>query len=244
MMNSPQRFLDRFDSLRDEYIASRKTKSGKIVRILQRELRNPMGAVVADIGCSEGHITESLSKEFAFVVGLDIDYPSAWTGKFPFIQADGSLLPLASDKFDGVVINHILEHAASPPRLLDEVWRVLKPGGICYLGVPNRYWPMEPHYRLLLLSWLPRFLASRYVRLAGKGTSYPEQLPSYRSIRRLSRRFAIKDLTAELLKTPELFFPDDPALLVQARRLKWLPKWLLKILIPAAPSWVLILRKG
>jgi ubiquinone/menaquinone biosynthesis C-methylase UbiE len=244
MMNSPQRFLDRFDSLRDEYIASRKTKSGKIVRILQRELRNPMGAVVADIGCSEGHITESLSKEFAFVVGLDIDYPSAWTGKFPFIQADGSLLPLASDKFDGVVINHILEHAASPPRLLDEVWRVLKPGGICYLGVPNRYWPMEPHYRLLLLSWLPRSLASRYVRLAGKGTSYPEQLPSYWSIRRLSRRFAIKDLTAELLKTPELFFPDDPALLGQARKVKWLPKWLLKILIPAAPSWVLILRKG
>ena len=93
MMNSRQRFLDRFDSLRDEYIASRKTKSGKIVRILQRELRNPMGSVVADIGCSEGHITESLSKEFAFVVGLDIDYPSAWAGQFPFIQADGSLLP-------------------------------------------------------------------------------------------------------------------------------------------------------
>jgi SAM-dependent methyltransferase len=242
-MTSPQRFLDRFDSLRDEYIASRKTKSGKIVRILQRELRNPVRAVIADIGCSEGHITESLAKEFALVVGLDIDYPSAWTGKFPFIQADGSLLPLASDTFDGVVINHILEHAASPPRLLDEVWRVLKPGGICYLGVPNRYWPMEPHYRLLLLSWLPRSWADRYVRLTGKGTSYPEQLPSYWSIRRLSRRFAIKDLTVELLKAPELFFPDDPALLGQARKMKWLPKWLLKILIPAAPSWVLILRK-
>jgi hypothetical protein len=103
---------------------------------------------------------------------------------------------------------------------------------------------MEPHYRLLLLSWLPRSLANWYVRLAGRGTSYPEQLPSYWSIRRLSRRFAIKDLTAELLKTPELFFPDDPALLGQARKLKWLPKWLLKILIPAVPSWVLILRKG
>jgi SAM-dependent methyltransferase len=242
-MTSPQRFLDRFDSLRDEYIASRKTKSGKIVRILQRELRNPVRAVIADIGCSEGHITESLAKEFALVVGLDIDYPSAWTGKFPFIQADGSLLPLASDTFDGVVINHILEHAASPPRLLDEVWRVLKPGGICYLGVPNRYWPMEPHYRLLLLSWLPRSWADRYVRLTGKGTSYPEQLPSYWSIRRLSRRFAIKDLTVELLKAPELFFPDDPALLGQARKMKWLPNWLLTILIPAAPSWVLILRK-
>ena len=64
-MTPPQRFLDRFDYLRDEYAASRKAKSGKIVRILQRELRNPKGAVIADIGCSEGQITESLSKEFA-----------------------------------------------------------------------------------------------------------------------------------------------------------------------------------
>lgn len=242
-MNSPQRFLDRFDYLRDEYLASRKSKSGKIVRILRQELSNSADAVIADIGCSEGHITESLSKEFGLVVGLDIDYPSAWAGEFPFIQADGSLLPLASEKFDGVVINHILEHAASPSDLLNEVWRVLKPGGVCYLGVPNRYWPLEPHYRLLLLSWLPRSLGNWYVRLARKGTHYPEQLPSYWSIRRLSRRFALKDLTADLLKTPEQFFPDDAALLAQARKLKWLPGWLLKILIPAAPSWVLILRK-
>jgi 2-polyprenyl-3-methyl-5-hydroxy-6-metoxy-1,4-benzoquinol methylase len=85
-MTSSQRFLDRFDYLRDEYLASRKTKSGKILRILQREIQNPAGALIADIGCSEGHITESLSKQFALVVGLDIDYPSTWTGEFPFIQ--------------------------------------------------------------------------------------------------------------------------------------------------------------
>ena len=243
-MSSPQRFLDRFDHLRDVYLASRKAKSGKIVRILQREIQNPAVAVIADIGCSEGHITESLSKEFALVVGLDIDYPSTWTRAFPFIQADASSLPLASERFDGVVINHILEHTASPSGLLDEVWRVLKPGGICYLGVPNRYWPMEPHYRLLLLSWLPRFLADRYVRLAGRGTHYPEKLPSYWSIRRLSRRFSIEDLTPVLLKTPELFFPDDPVLLARSRKMSRLPKWLLKCLVPAAPSWVMILRKS
>lgn len=206
-MTPQQRFLDRFDYLRDEYLASRKAKSGKIVRILQREMQNPMGAVIADIGCSEGHITESLSKEFSLVVGLDIDFPSAWAGGCPFVQADGSILPLASERFDGVVINHILEHAASPPRLLDEVWRVLKRGGVCYLAVPNRYWPMEPHYRLPFLSWLPRFLANPYVRLAGRGSHYPEQLPSYWSIRRLSGRFSVRDLTPVLLKTPELFFP-------------------------------------
>ncbi|MCI0419253.1 MAG: methyltransferase domain-containing protein [Acidobacteria bacterium] len=242
-MNPSQRFLDRFDFLRDEYLASRRNKSGKILRILLREFQNPASAVIADIGCSEGHITESLSRCFSLVVGVDIDYPSSLQGKFPFIQGDGSYLPLASDRFDGVIINHILEHVASPQSLLDEVWRVLKRGGICYLAVPNRYWPIEPHYLLPLLSWLPRSLASIYVRLARRGTHYREQLPSYWSIRRLSRRFSIQDLTPALLKTPELFFPDDPALLAKASKMKWLPEWMLKILIPAVPSWVLILRK-
>jgi hypothetical protein len=60
----------------------------------------------------------------------------------------------------------------------------------------------------------------------------------------LSHRFSVKDLTPALLKTPELFFPDDPVLLAQTRKIKWLPEWLLSILVPAAPSWVLILRKG
>ena len=243
-MTPTQRFLDRFDYLRDEYLASRQTKSGKILRILQRKLPNPTTAVIADIGCSEGQITALLSKEFGLVVGLDIDFPNTWSRDFPFVQADGSFLPLASERFDGIVINHILEHAASPRCLLDEVWRVLKPGGICYLAVPNRYWPREPHYRLLFLSWLPRPLANYYVRLAGRGTHYPEQLPSFWSIRRLSYRFSIGDLTPRLLKAPESFFPDDPTLLAKARRLKWLPEWVLRFIVPVAPSWVLLLRKA
>lgn len=240
---TPQRFLDRFDYLRDEYLASRKARAGKIVRILQREIPNPAIALVADIGCSEGHITESLAEAFPRVVGLDIDYPSCWTRRFAFVQANACFLPLASERMDGIVVNHILEHAASPSGVLGEVWRVLKPGGVCYLAVPNRYWPLEPHYRLWFLSWLPRWLAHRYVRLAGRGNRYPEQLPTYWSIRHLTSRFSVEDLTPALLKAPERFFPDDPALVAQARRIQWLPLWLVKVLVPAAPSWVLVLRK-
>jgi len=243
-MTSPQRFLDRFAFRRAEYLASRKTKIGKILRILLKEIQDPAHAVVVDIGCGEGQITQSLAEHFALVVGLDIDRHPSSGGGFHFVQADGTCLPLASGSFDGVLVNHILEHVASPQSLLDEVWRVLKPTGICYLAVPNRYWPVEPHYLLPLLSWLPRSLANVYVRLSRRGTHYPEQLPSYWSIRRLGRRFSIEDLTPVLLKTPELYYPDDPNLLLKARKMKWVPKWLVKILVPAAPSWVLLLRKA
>ena len=242
-MNQAQPFLDRFAFRREEYRASRTIKVGKILRILLKEIKDPGRAIVADIGCSEGQITQSLVKHFPLVVGVDIDCHSPPDRAFHFVQADGSSLPLASASFDGVLVNHILEHVASQQDLLDEVWRILKPGGICYLAVPNRYWLIEPHYLLPLLSWLPRPLASFYVRLSRRGTHYPERLPSYCSIRRLSRRFSLEDLTPVLLKTPEVFYPDDPDLLAKARRMQWLPDWLLRALLPAMPSWVLVLRK-
>ena len=74
-MSSPQRFLDRFEYLRDEYIASRKAKSGKIVRILcarddrveahqgivvmeamkmQNEIRSPKAGRVVQLNVKEG----------------------------------------------------------------------------------------------------------------------------------------------------------------------------------------------
>lgn len=243
-MNQTQPFLDRFAFRRDEYLVSRRIKAGKILRILLKEIPDPRHAIVVDIGCSQGQITQSLAEHFALVVGLDIDrHPYPGGGAY-FVQADGVCLPLASTSFDGVLVNHILEHVASPQNLLDEVWRVLKPGGICYLAVPNRLWPVEPHYLLPLLSWLPRRLANAYVRLSRRGTHYPEQMPSYWSIRRLGRRFSIEDLTPVLLKTPELYYPDDPDLLAKGKKMKRLPKWLVKILVPAAPSWILLLRKA
>jgi SAM-dependent methyltransferase len=45
--------------------------------------------------------------------------------------------------------------SSSSEALLDEVWRVLKPGGLAYLACPNRYSLVEPHYRLPFLSWFP-----------------------------------------------------------------------------------------
>jgi 2-polyprenyl-3-methyl-5-hydroxy-6-metoxy-1,4-benzoquinol methylase len=242
-MSSGQPFLERFAFRRDGYRASRKAKVGKILRILASEISEPAKAALVDIGCSEGQITESLAECFSFVVGVDVDRHSSARGVFHFIQADASYLPLASKVFHGAVVNHILEHVASPQSLLDEVWRVLKPGGICYLAVPNRYCIVEPHYLLPLLSWLPRRLADLYVRLLGRGTHYPERLPSYWALRRLIRKFEIRDLTPMLLKRPEMFYPDDPYLLAKTKTARWLPEWLLRALIPAAPSWVLILRK-
>lgn len=48
-------------------------------------------------------------------------------------------LPLAGESFDGCLLSHVLEHfcASEGLRILQEVHRVLKPGGIVLVSVPD-----------------------------------------------------------------------------------------------------------
>jgi SAM-dependent methyltransferase len=185
-----------------------------------------------------------LAEEFGFVVGVEMDREARQgDNRFQFVQGDGCCLPVLSSSFDVVLLNHVLDHVSSPQQLLDEAWRVLKPGGICYLAVPNRFILIEPHYLLPFLSWLPRPLANLYVRMAGRGQVYLDHMPSYCALKKLTRRFCVEDKTVLVFKHPENFFPDDPKLYAQARWSQWIPDWLVKILLPVFPVWILILRK-
>ena len=69
------------------------------------------------------------------------------------------------------VIEHVGD-AQAQARHLAEIRRVMKPDGVGYLAVPNRWMLVEPHFRLPFLSWLPMPLSHAYVRAAGKGSHY------------------------------------------------------------------------
>lgn len=50
--------------------------------------------------------------------------------------ADAHDLPLPAGSVDGVVIQAVLEHVLEPQRVVDEMWRVLKPDGLVYAETP------------------------------------------------------------------------------------------------------------
>lgn len=52
------------------------------------------------------------------------------------IIADGHQIPLLSDSVDGVLIQAVLEHVLRPQQVVDEIHRVLRPGGIVYADTP------------------------------------------------------------------------------------------------------------
>lgn len=64
-------------------------------------------------------------------VHLDID-------DFPGVDivADAAELPFRANRFNGAICEVVLEHVAEPQKVIDEVWRVLKPGGQCFFIVP------------------------------------------------------------------------------------------------------------
>jgi SAM-dependent methyltransferase len=51
---------------------------------------------------------------------------------------DGSMLPLPDSCIDRVLLAHALETAEHPNALLEEIWRVLTPGGRLIVVAPNR----------------------------------------------------------------------------------------------------------
>lgn len=62
------------------------------------------------------------------------------------IVADLNQLPFKNQSVDAVVCTSVLEHVADQKKVLDEICRVLKPGGACYLTTPFMYpYHSSPH---------------------------------------------------------------------------------------------------
>src|SRR5580698_3914698 len=45
--------------------------------------------------------------------------------------------------FDFVIINHVLEHVANPIRTIEEVFRIVRPGGLAVIGIPDKRYTFD-----------------------------------------------------------------------------------------------------
>lgn len=155
---------------------------------------------VLDVGCGFGATSLALAEQCRFVLGIDpwakfiseakTDAEEQRLSNVEFEQADIANWE-SPHTFDLIVLDNVLEHLSEQRKSLSNVISSLKPGGVCYLLVPNRLWPMEVHYKLPLLSWLPLPIANRYLRWSRRGTDYTDSsyAPTYGSLRKMLRDF-------------------------------------------------------
>ncbi len=138
-------------------------------------LRLQPGSRVLDLGCGEGRHTrafrtmpgvetwaldlgewevettaESLRKMEAIPPESGGASPEA--GPWAVVRGSGYELPFADGTFDCVVFSEVLEHLHEDDRALDEVRRVLRPGGLLALSVPREgpeavCWALSREYR-------------------------------------------------------------------------------------------------
>lgn len=102
---------------------------------------------ILDVGCGAGFLAGRLARSGHQVTGLDASEESLQvarfaekTGRVHFVQGDAYRLPFPDHSFDVVTAMDFLEHVTDPARVVQEVSRVLQPGGKFFYHTFNRNW--------------------------------------------------------------------------------------------------------
>lgn len=102
------------------------------------------GLRILDLGSGPGWYTEELRARGAVVVAIERDRDEV--GSLPGLAiGDATGLPFPDGVADGVLCSNMLEHASDTRAVIDEIVRVLRPGGWCYLSWTNWYSPWGGH---------------------------------------------------------------------------------------------------
>lgn len=230
--------------VRDE--ESRKDKASKIADLLKAHSKiNLATSICADIGCSSGVITETLTPLFRHIIGLEYD----WVGLKnirdrrlvgpSFLQGDAMFLPFADESIDFMICAQIYEHVPNDEILFAEIYRTLRPGGLVFFSGPNKLYPIEPHYFLPFLHWLPQELADRYLKLFHLGDHYYERSRTLWGLRKLMRAFEINDVTLQvIIRTIQ---QENSTSL--GKLLKRIPFFMWRLLLPVIPNYNWIIQK-
>jgi SAM-dependent methyltransferase len=151
-----------------------------------------------DIGCGYGYTAAELARLCKRVVGIEPNEALAEQARRTVEERGLTNLEISQvaigelddvERFDLAIMDNVLEHIEDQRGALRRLSDCLRPGGVAFILVPNKYWPIEVHYRLPFLSYLPLPLATRYLRASGRGTDYRDAsyAPSYRKLWKLLR---------------------------------------------------------
>lgn len=96
-----------------------------------------------DVGCGGGALVAQLSSDRP-AVGVDVSRlaleAAAARGEGIFLQAEAGALPFSDGSFSAVLSLDALEHHPDPRSMLQEMYRVLDPGGMILVTVPAFSW--------------------------------------------------------------------------------------------------------
>lgn len=217
-------------------------------------------ARILDLGCGIGLSLHILAQVFPNITGCDIDEKAlracdkilkeVGVSGLDLRKYDGRKLPFPNNTFDAVLSIEVVEHVKNPNLMLREIQRVLKKEGVLIITTPNKYWPMETHYKLPFLTYLPQKISDYYVKFSGKGKKYDVYPLSYNHFSRLvSKHFDFKDITLDVIQRYKEFKLDKE----RGKKVKYAAEFLgiigrfnltfiEKLVTLLSPGWIFVAR--
>lgn len=154
----------------------------KILTRLQR-LRPfpPTSTAVVDVGAAQGRFVIGCARLGYRALGVEPWAPARETAArlAELSGVDIRILPgtaeatgLPAEQFDLVTCGSVIEHVSDPQAAFDEVYRILKPGGVFWFCTASSRSPRQREINgFPLFGWYPDRLKRRIMRWAG--TSHP-----------------------------------------------------------------------
>ncbi len=102
----------------------------------------PDGGIVVDVGSSDSTLCRLLDDGSRVAIAVDVDAAALERSRqrdpgAHLMRASGSQLPFRSGSVDTVLCLDVLEHVADENLVVQEIYRILRPGGTFLLSVPH-----------------------------------------------------------------------------------------------------------
>jgi SAM-dependent methyltransferase len=130
---------------RNRYWVDRRQKLGTIIpneiilaelsELLDHEFRSAGDVSLLDLGAGTAPYAPLYTHYFPVTVSVDVPY-SPHDVSHVDVSASADALPVDSGSFDFVLCTEVLEHCRDPGSVLEEIARVLKPGGWAFMTTP------------------------------------------------------------------------------------------------------------
>lgn len=135
-----ENFADDFDSKMNMYDVKKRLEV-VFNEYLPEDIK---GKNLLDAGCGTGWFSKAATERGASVTSMDLGEKllSKVAQKCNSKMVIGSIteMPFADNTFDYIVCSEVIEHVPQPYLAMQELYRVLKPGGTLVLTTPNKIW--------------------------------------------------------------------------------------------------------
>lgn len=130
---------------------------------------------VGDIGCGAGTQCMLWARDGHEVYGVDINPKLIEIARertqqqalvVEYNVSSATELPWEDASKDVILCPELLEHVSDWEACIEEIVRVVRPGGVVFLSTTNWLCPRQQEFTLPLYSWYPGILKRHYERLA------------------------------------------------------------------------------